>query len=967
MKTSDPYDLLLSVPPNMCTYLETCEPHIAEQAFATFDPPGQQLGSGGGTAHVLEQAWRAGGGNKNFSEWIAGSGKLIIHGGGESRRLPAYAAPGKLFIPTPVFRWSLGQKLDQSLLDLMLPNLQKVAQSATKNSRLMIASGDVLVHLEEDLPELPDADVIFFGLWSTPEEAQNFGVMLCERDHPEHLVTFLQKPSPDLIREKSRDHLFLIDVGIWLLSDKAIRCLMNQCGWDPASETFSNGLPENYDLYGKWALSLGSKPEQHHPEFEELTTSVVTLSEGRFFHFGTSKDMLKSLYELQNLITDQTKLGAVASLAQPRQFVQNAIFQAPLRREQNHSLWVENSHIPSTWSLSSKNILTGVPENKWSLQLESGVCLDFVPLEDDTICLRVYGYDDVFRGTLKSPLTRWMNVSPSEWLKRRGISWEQCGLDGAEDLQHANLFPALDPDQIDPDFVRWMFAENPEDNELWKQLWLESKRLSAAELGRVICLKRLYEQRRDFRHKALPVMARNAEHSVFYKLDLEATASIYAESPYGFPPELDFTRLRNPLIAVHDCMFRAAVRRRRGESAWMSHEQEAFLTLRKLIVSQYSSKAVEPYCTVLDEQIVWGRCPVRLDFSGGWTDTPPYCLEHGGSVLNVAVNLNGQPPVQVFARKTMRPELVVRSIDLGISETLYTYEDVRAYDQRGSGFTIARAAFAMAGFHPDFNGGAYKTLAEQLQAFEGGIEISMLAAIPKGSGLGTSSMLAATLLGVIADFCGLNWDKTELLQRTMALEQMLTSGGGWQDQVGGVLPGVKLVETTPGLEQKPIARWLPAHFFEGDASKCFLLYYTGITRIAHDILGEVVRGIFLNSSSRLETLKKIRQNTENCFDAVQRHDFEGFAACVRESWELNNELDPGTTTPEVDQILREAQEELLGAKLLGAGGGGYLLMVARDEQAAAKVKTRLERNPINAGARFVDVSLSDTGLQITRS
>ena len=58
MGSKSSFDLLLSLPPNMCDHLEDCEPAVAARAFATFDPPGQQLGSGGGTAYVLEQAWR---------------------------------------------------------------------------------------------------------------------------------------------------------------------------------------------------------------------------------------------------------------------------------------------------------------------------------------------------------------------------------------------------------------------------------------------------------------------------------------------------------------------------------------------------------------------------------------------------------------------------------------------------------------------------------------------------------------------------------------------------------------------------------------------------------------------------------------------------------------------------------------------------------------------------------------------
>ncbi|MGV2541637.1 bifunctional fucokinase/L-fucose-1-P-guanylyltransferase, partial [Bacillus pumilus] len=88
-----------------------------------------------------------------------------------------------------------------------------------------------------------------------------------------------------------------------------------------------------------------------------------------------------------------------------------------------------------------------------------------------------------------------------------------------------------------------------------------------------------------------------------------------------------------------------------------------------------------------------------------------------------------------------------------------------------------------------------------------------LAAIPAGSGLGTSSVLAATVLGALSDFCALGWDKQTIGRRTLELEQMLTTGGGWQDQFGGLLHGVKLLQTQPGFEQTPSVRWLPDGLF----------------------------------------------------------------------------------------------------------------------------------------------------------
>jgi len=956
------FDLLLSLPPNMCDHLGDCEPAVAARAFATFDPPGQQLGSGGGTAYVLEQAWRDSG-EASFSQWLENSGKLIIHGGGESRRLPPYAAPGKLFIPMPVFRWAVGQRLDQTLLDLAEPTLQKLAQAAPDKARVMVASGDALVRLEE-VPPVPEADVVFFGLWVKPEEAQNFGVMFCDRNHPETLVTFLQKPSPDEIRERSRKHAFLVDVGIWLLSERAVDCLMKKSGWNAEGQVFAHDVPDTYDLYGRWALSMGSEPVENDPEIACLTTAVVPLTGAGFYHFGTSSDLMHSVYELQNLVADQTKLGAVSTLAQPCQFVQNSVFQVPLCREENDSLWVECSHIPSSWKVASRHILTGVPENDWKLELESGVCLDFVPVDAQT-ALRVYGFADAFRGAVGNASTRWINQSVTHWFERRGISLDDAGIDPQTDLQFAPLFPVMET--FDPSFVKWMFAAEPESSAEWKKCWLDSKRLSARQLGQQANLRKMYAQRNALRMKALPVMARHAEQSVFYKLDLESTAQLYAGGQHELPGRLEVSGLHHPMIALHNRMFRAAVLRCRGDEAWIESEKEAFEVLRDMIVDRYRKQPVVPTCTLLQDQIVWGRCPVRFDLAGGWSDTPPYSLEYGGAVLNVAVELNGQPPIQVFARKTEDPVLTIRSIDLGLSEQLRTYDDVRAYDRLGSGFALARAAFAICGFHPDFNGEKFRTLEEQLNDLGGGVEISMLAAVPKGSGLGTSSILGATILGVLSDLAGLGWDKVEITQRTLALEQMLTSGGGWQDQVGGVFPGVKLIQTTPGLEQAPVVRWLPSRFFQGQGKERMLLYYTGITRVARDILGEIVRGMFLNSGARLATVDALAANAGFCHDAIQRADFEAFAEGIDRNWILSQRLDSGTNPPNVQRILEVVQDDLTSTRLLGAGGGGFLLMIAKDADAALRIHRKLEANPPNEGARFVEFDVSDTGLQVTRS
>ncbi len=344
--------------------------------------------------------------------------------------------------------------------------------------------------------------------------------------------------------------------------------------------------------------------------------------------------------------------------------------------------------------------------------------------------------------------------------EKRDIALELVGVDVRCDIQDTPLFPIVDEHVLEGAFVQWLCDAAPETSERWKTLWMESTRVSATDIARDINLERLYASRQERMRGAVLAMAANYRRSVFYRLDLEHAASMLAEADGGLDvlPALDAS---DPVVMrMHDCMLRSRVMRLSGDAVHAeTQERKAFEVLRDAIVTPVMATSVVPRCAVVADQIVWGRSPARLDLGGGWTDTPPYCLERGGSVLNLAVDLNGQPPIQVFARVIESRELVIRSIDLGLSEHLTTYEEVAAYDTLSSGFAVARAAFALAGFDPRFNGGKYRTLAEQLAAFGGGVEVSMLAAIPKGSGLGTSSILAATLLGSLSDLADLGWDR----------------------------------------------------------------------------------------------------------------------------------------------------------------------------------------------------------------
>jgi hypothetical protein len=193
---------LLSLPANASAQFRRAEQSRYRDVFAASDPPDKQLGSGGGTAYILDQAWRHTGENGvSFSSWLNVSRKLLIHGSGESRRLPAYAAQGKPMMPIPIMRGISSQNPDQILLDLQMQTYNRLILNAPSQYRVMASCGDVFLRFDHCMPEYPQADVLIFGLTAPPEEAEHHGVLICIPDSTCSLSFFLQKPSTDHIME----------------------------------------------------------------------------------------------------------------------------------------------------------------------------------------------------------------------------------------------------------------------------------------------------------------------------------------------------------------------------------------------------------------------------------------------------------------------------------------------------------------------------------------------------------------------------------------------------------------------------------------------------------------------------------------------------------------------------------------------------------------------------------------------
>ncbi len=969
--------VLLSVPPHLNDFFGSkdgkrlwddrlSEATDATPVFIGSDPRGRRLGSGGGTVNLIYSAWLKQKGNSHLDllTWLSNDQKLIIHSGGQSRRLPSYATVGKIFMPIPSRAGLQTERFDQMLADFQIPAYQQVLREAGPKAAVLVTAGDVWLEFDPLQTPIVNSDISCLGMRVPATTAKDFGVFFVAgksvRDSSENPISeFLQKPSVKTINSLAKKNQFLVDTGMWLLSVDAIELLFKRCGWNSKTLRFDtqDGFPAYLDLYTEIgsALNYSTKAPSALRKlgWNSLSSSVIPLKDANFYHLGSSRQVFDSFHEIQTLKKTSSKV--LASCTPP----------TSLPKFARGPVWLDSVQ-SNPIRFAGHNFVNGLPQGAKINAMQKGWCLEMLPLSETEWVLRPYHIDDSLRGK-PSEGALICGMDADLWLKKRGLALPDS------DVFTLTIYPILHARYVTQEVIEWFFSQTP-DQKISLKLQ-KFKNLSASEIPDKINFKLFFAQRRKGYASDLKEgfeACLNRDDTRIFAQDFSAIAR-YAQTE---APELHtwlerksnrlLASLQRPELASRLLMLLSELKTGKSKKAYADL---GYRRLQEIVLASNGFSKVKPVRSIKDDQIVWARSPVRLDLAGGWTDTPPYCFEHGGAVINAGVLLNGQPPIQVFVRSIPEKLFRLRSIDLGSSEEIKTYKGLSGFTDPKSNFSLAKAALALCGFYPEFaTGKAHKTLHSRITVFNSGLEITLLSAVPKGSGLGTSSILGATLLSALNRACGLGWNEVDLYQRVLTMEQLVTTGGGWQDQAGALFKSIKLVKTEVGLSQTPSVNYLPKELIgSAHANKTLLLYYTGITRFAKGILKEIVHDMFLGRSATLRVLKLIRLNTTHLNKALTQNNKSEFDRCIARSWALNQRLDPGTTTPEVERIIMTAGTDLSACKLLGAGGGGYMLLCAATPHAANRIKKLLEKNPPNRKARFVDFTLSERAVDVSVS
>ena len=713
--------------------------------------------------------------------------------------------------------------------------------------------------------------------------------------------------------------------------------------------------------------------------------------QGRFIHLGTIPEYLSFLHSP----TDYTRALGFCSQAHchvddphpaPDCVLINSIFTGTGHAEA-HAL-VEHSNLQGNWFVGEGAIGSGIRSCP-GIHIQPGMVVQETQLEADRQgrkqrIFTVYGVNDDFQSA-----STFVHQSIDHFLERAEISAADIWLSippSDRCLWNARLFPILD-EEDDPSLSLWLQQDAKPSSETL-QRWRNAQRLSLADVlqladpmsefswrqelafqidthwieavlsqNRGDCLRPVLERfarsgRTEILHTLDRLAARLSPHQcarVFSTVADVLAALAGSEGGLRSGPArnanwqqaFDWLDQGRMAEAVEEMV---KIRRRWMESAEFlirgarHYEGAAQVLVRKAVETARVDHENSPPAPV--GQWVTAEAPARIDLAGGWSDTPPITYEHGGEVINAAVTVDGHCPITARCRRIAEPVLRIRMAGLENELVCRTRADLENYQQPlAPGALIKAALIGMDVVFPH----SPQPLVEQWERWGGGLEIETDVSLPIGSGLGTSSILAGTLIHAVGNAIGIRYDPRSMVHLVLRLEQILTTGGGWQDQVGGLLPGIKASHSPASLPVQVDWEILqPPDEFLRTLEQHLLLLYTGRIRLARNLLQDVIRRWHARLPAMVSLADDLTRNARRMREAIMQGDLEAIGTCLSTYWDQKKRMTEGAEPSHVAQLIHDLQPHVFGVSMCGAGGGGFMVLLTRAPHAQADIQSVLD-------------------------
>lgn len=983
------------------------------RAFAIADAQDARIGSGAATVLALAEVAtrmlrtkRA----KSLDQLFAGERVAVLHSGGDSRRLPMYAVEGKIFAPIPK---SVRGGACASVFDVLLDDLASVPARA--GGEVLVGAGDAVIGLARDPVRWTGTGIIGVAQWASASRAAKHGVFV--RGRGDVVRAFLQKPNQHELqaaRALGRDGRALLDLGLFSCDPPSIAALLAGAGVRLRAgriEFVRGGLADcasraelpQIDLYREIAMALPQQSTRAHylkncasegraremaPQlgqfFEAMRGTafrVVEANVGDFLHIGSMREMLNALCgpkaEIKRFGVNSVSCPLPAQ--EPCSKIEPLVLDARVRRARVRSgrAIVDASAIDDL-DLGGDNIVCGVHTKR--LVLPKNVALFRVQLKTrvqaEEVATVACGMDDDFKTPLQKGGTLF-GRSFDAWLARAQLEASDV-MAGDGTLWDARLWIAEQGGHTmrTVQHIAWMWLGTRA-----PFAWRTAKRLSMRELvANGNSLARLTDRRASAEQfaESIPALAlaRAAQDGSLAELHASLLARPMQARRAMLANERDFpvSMIEAPLVRAHAAATMAclaeSVEAGRVEAgrviAPSAFRAQAFAAVGEAVLARFELPPKPVRAAILQDQAVWTSTPVRIDLAGGWTDTPPICNAVGGSVVNVAVMLRGQLPIQVVAKldevdRGTEPVIRITSTDLGETRVIRSTKDLAARGDPTRWSSLAENALVLTGAAP---ADPKASLSKWLRTIGGGISLTMFSAVPKGSGLGTSSILGAATIQCLDRIFGRERNPEDLFAATSALEQMLSTRGGWQDQVGGVVGGFKIARTLPGHDQRPRVEHVAVDAScARDIASRSVLYFTGQRRMAKNILENVVWNHLTQKPAALDAVAGLTKNAADMCEALRRGDSDRFTVELDRYMRLKRQIDPGSAPHMFDELAKRWRQDLAAWCFAGAGGGGFMLLVAKDARSAERLRADITRAPQHPRARAFALEVDQVGLR----
>jgi fucokinase len=944
------------------------------------DPNGQRIGSGGATLRVLDQLAAE-------ADTLTSGHTLIIHSGGDSRRVPHCSATGKLFARLPRV---LPDGRASTVFDEFLIGLSGLTR-ADLPPGVLIASGDVLLVFDHLQLSFQRGGVIGVAAAASLETGLRHGVYV-HGDTP-RVRAYLHKPTADELKQWDALHpdgTVQIDTGlIWLDALTALKFaaltraepIAALCRLLPANGPTPEGA---LNLYGDLVLPLAQSTTLEGfladtsdgpatldvqaarqviwKRLQGTPFSSERLQPAMFIHFGTSHEYWETVAadEALQQICDWTPHAAAWSTDGESLALINAAVERPVQHADRPALIIDSQLSGAvTWQGAAliANTISDQP-----IALGCDLALHQLPVDSGYVT-RFYGLDD----DAKRPIERgtFMNRPWADWLTAAQLDAHDLWPDAPAEsctLWTAKLFPlAIDREESlnlalplqDP-------ASAPAG---WHERWQAATRYSLAEsfaradTRRILTELIQIEDHVAARHFFTAIMA--AQPAAEAKGLLGSGARNVTQRCAVVAQWLDRVE---PLIRLRGYK---ALAEATEDSTW---EDRAFTTLAQLIEASVTDQIAAKTATraAVRARSVKVEVAARIDFGGGWTDTPPYSLEQGGTVLNAAITLRGKYPIVAEITPLSEPKLILDSHDIGTTIEPQTVGELLTYANPADPFALQKAALVLKGLVPA-DADPAMPVTQLLRELGGGFKLSTATFIPRGSGLGTSSIMAGAVLTCLGRVTG-TVSADELFDEVLCLEQMLTTGGGWQDQVGGLTGGIKLISTAPGLPQHIHVE--PVHISPEtsvELASRLILVYTGRQRLAKNLLRAVMGRWLARDPEMVWIQEEIARLAVEMNETLRTGQVDRFGELLAEHWVINQRMDPGCTNPFIGKLFEVMRPHINGGKLAGAGGGGFAMVVARSIQAVRDLSAALATRYLGTPVEIWTCAVPAEGMVVSNS